>query len=94
MVKRDEVDSYFTVRMEEVYPTYDLSYKQKLNTIVSHLDKIGNFMTLGRQGLFNYNNMDHCMDMGIFAAEHISTGGTKEEWTRKREYFNTYKIVD
>ena len=94
LLNRDDVDSYFTIRLEEAYPKYDLLYKQKLNKIITYLDKIGNFMTLGRQGIFNYNNMDHCMDMAIIAAEHISNNRTKAEWLKRREYFNTYKIVD
>ncbi|MBI5035946.1 hypothetical protein HZC09_01255 [Candidatus Micrarchaeota archaeon] len=63
-------------------------------TVMRETDKIGNFITLGRRGLFNYNNIDHCMDMGFKAAEHVNVQGSLEAWKLARAGFSNYVIID
>ena len=58
---------------------------------MDYLSNIQNLITNGRQGLFNYNNMDHCIDMGIKAANYIKNNGN--DWYEKVKSFD-YKIVD
>ena len=57
-----------------------------------------NMITIGRQGLYNYNNTDHCLDMSMKGAEyiqHVLDGeAKKDEWPKLREYFDNYRIVD
>ena len=59
-----------------------------------YLDQFTNFMTLGRRGLFNYNNQDHCMDMAFKASEHIINNGPVEQWKETRKKFDDYVIID
>ena len=94
VLKREEVLEYFSKKAKKVYPVYSLDYKKNLTTILDYLDTIENLQTTGRQGLFNYNNMDHCIDMANKTAEYINNNKRKQEWKDLRKYFDSYKIFD
>ncbi len=93
-LKREEVKEYFTFRMHGIYPVYDLEFRKNLTTILDYIDKFNNFMTLGRRGLFNYNNQDHCMDMAFKAAAHIISNSSMAQWKEVRKKFDEYVIID
>ncbi|MFH1106629.1 MAG: FAD-dependent oxidoreductase, partial [Candidatus Micrarchaeota archaeon] len=94
LARRDEVLEYFTVRLKNVYPVYDLGFRRNLDAVVGWLDGFENLLTNGRGGLFNYNNTDHCIDMGIAAARHVSEARGKQSWLAERKRFDSYLIVD
>ncbi|MBI4140278.1 hypothetical protein HY485_00415, partial [Candidatus Woesearchaeota archaeon] len=94
IIKRDDVEDYFSVRINRCYPVYNIGYKEQLATVLNYLDSIENLYVLGRQGLFNYNNTDHSIDMANKLAEHLLNNKTKEEWQKTRETFDDYRIVD
>ena len=71
LITADMVSSYFTERIEHAYPIYSIDYQEKIKTIYDFLSRIKDFMPIGRQGLYRYNNMDHSIKMGILAAKHI-----------------------
>ncbi len=81
------------LRFKNIYPIYDLDYKQNLNKVLAFLDQTG-IITLGRYGLFNYNNIDHCFDMGRTIAEHLVANKSSTDWIEARKKFAEYKIVD
>ena len=62
----------FVVREPQAYPIYTLRYRQYRQAILTHLRGFTNLYTTGRQGLFQYNNMDHAMEMGLAAADAIA----------------------
>lgn len=74
-----EVDGYFIEKERHGYPVYDLNYSRKIKKIVQRLGEIINLLSIGRQGLFRYNNMDHSIKMGFLAVQHILSGLPKEE---------------
>lgn len=95
LLKKEEVLSSFVIRKKEVYPIYSLDYKENLDSILAWLDEnASNLISCGRNGLFNYNNMDHCVDMAYYLAKHIKRNGTIENLRKLRKYFQEYKIVD
>ncbi|MBM3247387.1 FAD-dependent oxidoreductase [Candidatus Pacearchaeota archaeon] len=95
ILKEENFVEGLVLRKKEVYPIYSLDYKEQLKIILDWADEnLLNFVTCGRNGLFNYNNMDHCMDMATKIAEHLKTNGTIEEMRKLRKYFESYKIVD
>jgi protoporphyrinogen oxidase len=95
LIRGGEVRECFTVRFDQVYPLYELGYEENLNIVLDAEAEVENLITNGRLGLFNYNNMDHCMEMGISAAEHILSGKSKSDsWVVQRRRFNEYKIID
>ncbi len=71
LIKQETVTGYFTENVEHAYPIYSLDYNDKLKTVYHFLSKISDFISIGRQGLFRYNNMDHSLKMGILTAKHI-----------------------
>lgn len=94
LVDKADVSTYFTRRARHVYPVYDKEFRTNLGIILDYLDGIDNLQTTGRQGLFNYNNTDHSLDMANKTAEFINQEKTVEEWRNLRDYFDSYRIVD
>jgi protoporphyrinogen oxidase len=93
LIKEAEVYDFIIRKAGRVYPVYDLDYKTHLNSVLSWLDRIENIYTVGRLGLFNYNNADHCLDMAKVTAQ-VAISNNREEWKKAREYFDSYRIVD
>jgi protoporphyrinogen oxidase len=58
-------------RRAHAYPIYDLTYAKNTSLVLDALEKITDSVTCGRQGLFRYNNMDHSIEMGKYAALEI-----------------------
>lgn len=73
-ITRDEVRKYYHIREENVYPIYDVHYKEYLEVMKRYLDKFTNLYYIGRPGRFRYNNQDHSLEMGILAAKSIIDG--------------------
>ncbi|NUN11898.1 FAD-dependent oxidoreductase [Candidatus Micrarchaeota archaeon] len=97
-LKKEDVAEFFTKKMHGIYPVYDLTYKENLTKVLAYLDEFNNFMTLGRRGLFNYNNQDHCIDMALHAEKFIDKwfagSSSLEEWRSNRKKFEEYVIID
>jgi len=94
ITKKEEIEEYFTIKINRCYPVYAIGYKENLTKVLNYIDSIKNLYVIGRQGLFNYNNTDHSMDMANKLAYHILWKKPKEEWTRTRQSFDDYRIVD
>ena len=82
LIRREEIRGYFARRMTHAYPTYDLDFEENLNRLTGYLHNIENLLTIGRQGLFRYFNMDHAMETGLEAAEKIMSGELREKAIR------------
>jgi protoporphyrinogen oxidase len=94
IAEEKEVAEYFSKRIKKVYPVYLVDYRKSLGKVQEYLDTIPNLLSVGRYGLFNYNNMDHCIDMAEKTADHIAKNKNADDWKKSREYFNSYRIVD
>ena len=68
--QRDVVDGV-VIRMPKAYPVYDKLYRDAVFEIRSYLSTIENLECIGRNGQHRYNNQDHSMLTGIFAARNI-----------------------
>jgi len=94
-IKSDEVTGYVVKRRRNFYPRYDLQYVEKMQIVSSKLQRVQNLLLTGRIGMYNYNNSDHCADMGRFIAENLAAGkAPKEIWDALEERVKDYKIVD
>ena len=82
------------IKIGNCYPLYDLNYKQNLQTILDYLSTMKNFYTIGRPGLFFYDNTDHSLDMGLRLANHIISRHSPKSWQSLISQFFTYRIVD
>lgn len=94
LIQASEVIDFFTRKAGRVYPVYTRDYKASLNQVLAYLDSIKNIYSLGRLGLFNYNNADHCLDMAKVTADIIIREKPLVAWQKARDYFDTYRIVD
>ncbi len=70
------------VRMPRAYPVYDVNYRKNVETIRDYLGRFENFYTIGRNGLHRYNNQDHSMVTGIYAARNV-LGHDYDVWSTK-----------
>jgi len=68
-LKKEEIEFYFTKKLPNAYPIYDLEYKKNLKKSIECLLEIKNLATIGRLGLFCYANMDEAIKMGTDIAD-------------------------
>lgn len=94
-VTRDEVTSTHIIKHRNFYPRYDLEYADKMKIVSDKLRTVDNLLTTGRIGMYNYNNSDHCTDMGRFIADGLENGEAAPDiWAALEERVANYKIVD
>ncbi len=97
LVDPAEIDRTFVHRIPFTYPFYDLAYRRRLRTVLRYLEGFPGLLSVGRQGLFLHNNMDHSIHMGFRAAEAVV--GTGRSRLAPRFYhdvprFQQFRIVD
>ena len=74
---------------------YTVGYRERLGRVYSRLKVAQNLVTTGRVGMFNYNNSDHCLDMGRFIAAGLGEGRPPAEvWSGLEERVRSYRIID
>jgi protoporphyrinogen oxidase len=94
-VQPGEAHTSFVVRRKNFYPRYDLNYAKKMKLVSDRLREVPNLLTTGRIGMYNYNNSDHCADMGRFIAERLAGGNEPAQiWRDLEQRVADYKIVD
>lgn len=94
-IRRDDVSGFLVKRVKNFYPRYDIDYVRKLKQINSYLQVAENLLLTGRIGMYNYNNSDHCIDMGKFIADHLYQGEHPLIiWRDLEKRVADYKIVD
>jgi len=94
LIQEKEIKEIFIKKLEKAYPLYTKGYNSYLENILDYLDNEERIYLLGRHGLFNYNNMDQCIDMAKRLAKHLIQNKTKRQWKKTRKVFNSYRIVD
>lgn len=91
--KASEIEDYTIVRVPKAYPIYNTGYKEYISTIQNYLRKFHNLQLIGRYGLFKYNNMDHSIVTGLYAAKNIMQGAyTFDTWSVNTD--NEYQEED
>jgi protoporphyrinogen oxidase len=79
-----EVRGGFVTREPHEYPIYTLKYRDHRDALLAYLSRFANLQTIGRQGRFQYNNMDHAMEMGLAAADTLSENPASSVFTTSR----------
>ncbi len=72
LVAEDEVSGGTVIRMPKAYPVYDAAYGEAVATIRDYVTGFSNLQLIGRNGQHRYNNQDHSMLAGIFAARNVA----------------------
>ena len=80
LIDRREVEDGTVVRMRQAYPVYDQSYQEHLTTIRRYVAGLTNLQLIGRNGQHRYNNQDHSMLTGVYAARNIA-GAHYDVWS-------------
>jgi len=80
LFERDEVRTGTVVRMPRAYPVYDGDYETHLKVLREWLDGFDKLFTIGRNGQHRYNNQDHSMLAGLFAARNVA-GADLDLWS-------------
>jgi protoporphyrinogen oxidase len=86
LIRPGEVRDGTVVRAEMAYPIYDQGYQDWLRIIRNYLATFDNLQTIGRNGLHRYNNMDHSMLTGLYAADNVLGSQTQRDvWSVNTE---------
>lgn len=89
------VKDFHVIRIPDFYPCYNVDYKDKLYKTQDIIGSIENIILTGRLGYYNYNNLDHCVDMAMFIVSELSTNSTAKEINKKMLHrVTSYRIVD
>lgn len=94
-IDRENIIGGYVHRVPKEYPVYHLGYKGNVESIKNYLRKFNNLQLVGRNGTFRYNNMDHSIEMGLYAAWNIIEGGDKydiDSVNIEREYLEEKRI--
>ncbi|MEJ7712643.1 MAG: hypothetical protein WKF84_23050 [Pyrinomonadaceae bacterium] len=84
ILESSEIEDGTVVRMKKAYPVYDQSYQANVDVVRNYLQGFSNLQTVGRNGLHRYNNQDHSMLTGIYAARNIA-GEKNDVWSVNTE---------
>jgi protoporphyrinogen oxidase len=67
-------------RSPKAYPVIKTGYQEYINNIKDWLSTLNNVTAIGRSGMFKYNNQDHAMATGIYAARTLLGEGIYDPW--------------
>ncbi len=70
LIQKNEVLEGTVVRMKKAYPVYDSNYHHCVELLRQYMGTFENLQTIGRNGLHRYNNQDHSMLTGVYAARN------------------------
>lgn len=70
-IKRENVTEIFMFKASHVYPVYLVDYQSHLEVILNYISGIKGLEVIGRQGQFNYIDMDQAIKKGFEKAEQI-----------------------
>jgi len=71
----------FVLRLPRTYPVYTGNYREAIETIQNYLSQFSNLQLIGRSGSFKYNNQDHSLLMGVWAAENVLGLANHDLWS-------------
>ena len=96
LIAESEVAEGFVRRLDHGYPVYRRGYREKRDRVFTALRGFENLISLGRQGLFQHNNMDHTIWTARRAAVCWQEDANPVAAWYEREVpaFDDFRIVD
>lgn len=87
-----KVERGVVIRQPKAYPVYDATYRRHLDVLQKYLGTFTNLQTIGRNGMFRYNNQDHSMLTGLLAARNLQ-GEQHNLWevNTDRSYYEEFQ---
>ena len=95
LIDKKDIIGGFVHRVAKEYPVYHLGYRDDVDKLKNYLNQFINLQLIGRNGTFRYNNMDHSIEMGLYAAWNIVKGKKLydiESVNIEREYLEEKRI--
>ncbi len=81
LLRPEQVERGFVVRMPKAYPYYDKAYEAKVDVLRGWLaEHAPNVHPVGRNGMFRYNNQDHSMLTAQLTVQNIVEGTQHDVW--------------
>ncbi|MHB1988408.1 MAG: NAD(P)/FAD-dependent oxidoreductase [Acidimicrobiales bacterium] len=72
LVREEDVEVGYVVRMPKAYPVYDQGYDERVELIRRFLEtELPNVHPVGRNGMHRYNNQDHSMLTALLTIENL-----------------------
>jgi protoporphyrinogen oxidase len=95
VARPEEIVDGAVVRVTKAYPVYDGGYQDSIATIRRFLEGLGNLQLIGRNGQHRYNNQDHSMLTGVYAARNV-LGDRYDVWdvNVEADYHEEGRVVD
>ncbi len=93
LAQEADVEDGCVIRQPAAYPVYDGEYRRHLEVIRDYLVGFENLQTIGRNGMHRYNNQDHSMLCGLYAARNLM-GGSYDVWdvNTDRSYYEEQQV--
>ena len=91
LVRAEDVEMGYVMRIPKAYPYYDFEYKDNVATICAWIDaEAPNVHLVGRNGMHKYNNQDHSMYTAMLTVENLH-GANHDIWAVnvEEEYHET-----
>lgn len=79
-IEPHEIQDGTVFRMKKAYPVYDHAREANVAILKNYLEGLDNLQAVGRNGQHRYNNMDHSMLAGHYAARNIA-GEEHDVWS-------------
>jgi protoporphyrinogen oxidase len=70
LLPRNRIRQCWVVRETECYPTYYLGFQPSFDCAREFVQTLENCTLIGRGGMYKYNNMDHSVLTGLYAARN------------------------
>ena len=74
LMTRDELVGFDVIRVRHAYPLQLRGHTAAATALLAGLEDVPNLVSIGRQGMFRYCNMDECMEMALEIAPRIASG--------------------
>ena len=63
---------YKVIRIKNAYPVYYKGYEKDAEKIFDFISTIKNLQSIGRLGMYKWNNMHHSVQTGILAVKNLN----------------------
>lgn len=87
LLRQKDVDGFFSEFVAHSYPLFFKGFEKIIEADLCAMEKISGLITIGRQGLYTYANIDDVMRMGILSADFILRENARINY---KEMFGSY----
>lgn len=78
--KKNQILDFFIVKSKNAYPVIKKGSEKYTSYLIKYINSFHNLHPIGRSGMFKYNNQDHAIATGIYAARNIQDNKKIDVW--------------